>query len=526
MTRLSHLENKFVCIGIIFHKVPSAPFNDEIAYVLFKTLMAIKSTYSVLYRDTLTFDFKEERENPDKVHKTACSEAANVISRMATFDRKAKSNLYKVYEEIEDIVKSNHFFPEINDEVTAEFGDIIKVIHLQKSDVCEDICPIVIIGETSAGKSTFVNLLLGVELLPQSPLTCTSPICRICNGDNKRIILADSEGIQQNLNLTNTEGVEEIRILLKDYICATKAGEKYKAVDICWPIPCLQNKIMIVDTPGISPDNDILATRLFEYLPSALAFIYIINPTNAGGVQSDRLQRILDEQERRKCIGVKSVFDPRRAIFVCNKWDQMHEDEEKVFHHIKGQLSKKWTNFDSSKMYKISAWEEMQRSKNDQPISDTFKALLRGIDQMIPACLQEKIFRHVSWQRYFLERLHFKLAARIINARRTEDEKRMMAKQVMKRIQKVRENNTAVQSKLKSVAIEQCLKSSEQLYHYLHLPETRIKLCSWTEDDLPEKDDIDKIEKELMCLVEECIAGQIKTWLQETSYGGLPKFME
>lgn len=49
---------------------------------------------------------------------------------------------------------------------------------------------------------------------------------------------------------------------------------------------------MIVDTPGIGPDNDILANRLFEYLPSALAFIYVINPTNAGGVQSDRVSII------------------------------------------------------------------------------------------------------------------------------------------------------------------------------------------------------------------------------------------
>ena len=46
---------------------------------------------------------------------------------------------------------------------------------------------------------------------------------------------------------------------------------------------------MIVDTPGIGPDNDVLTQRLFDYLPSALAFIYIINPTNAGGIQIDRV---------------------------------------------------------------------------------------------------------------------------------------------------------------------------------------------------------------------------------------------
>lgn len=65
---------------------------------------------------------------------------------MATFDRKAKRNLYEVYTQIGDILKSKHFFPEIEDELTAEFGDIIKAIHRQKSDVCEEICPIVITG--------------------------------------------------------------------------------------------------------------------------------------------------------------------------------------------------------------------------------------------------------------------------------------------------------------------------------------------------------------------------------------------
>lgn len=101
-------------------------------------------------------------------------------------------------------------------------------------------------GETSAGKSTFVNLLLGVELLPQSPLTCTSPICRISNRVRKRIVLIDSEDKQQNVELENTEGAEEMRTRLKGYISATQAGEKYKAVDICWPIPCLQVNMRII----------------------------------------------------------------------------------------------------------------------------------------------------------------------------------------------------------------------------------------------------------------------------------------
>lgn len=47
--------------------------------------------------------------------------------------------------------------------------------------------------------------------------------------------------------------------------------------------------MLIVDTPGIGPDNPELTERLYQYLPKALAFIYVINTPNAGGIQSDRV---------------------------------------------------------------------------------------------------------------------------------------------------------------------------------------------------------------------------------------------
>lgn len=43
-----------------------------------------------------------------------------------------------------------------------------------------------------------------------------------------------------------------------------------------------------------------------------------------------------------------------------------------------------------------------------------------------------------SWQKYFLERLNFKLTARLINALRTEEEKRKMTRTVIERINEVK----------------------------------------------------------------------------------------
>ena len=45
---------------------------------------------------------------------------------------------------------------------------------------------------------------------------------------------------------------------------------------------------MIVDSPGIG-ESDEMDEIVEQYLPKAFAFIYVINSTNAGGIQKDRV---------------------------------------------------------------------------------------------------------------------------------------------------------------------------------------------------------------------------------------------
>ena len=45
---------------------------------------------------------------------------------------------------------------------------------------------------------------------------------------------------------------------------------------------------MIIDSPGVG-ESDIMDEIVTQYLPQAFAFIYVINSTNSGGVQKDRV---------------------------------------------------------------------------------------------------------------------------------------------------------------------------------------------------------------------------------------------
>lgn len=49
-----------------------------------------------------------------------------------------------------------------------------------------------------------------------------------------------------------------------------------------------QEYATIVDTPGVGESED-MTNILMDYLSEAVAFIYVINTTNAGGIQDDRV---------------------------------------------------------------------------------------------------------------------------------------------------------------------------------------------------------------------------------------------
>lgn len=49
----------------------------------------------------------------------------------------------------------------------------------------------------------------------------------------------------------------------------------------------------IVDTPGIGDEKqNRIAEKMMEYLPNALAFVFVLNVPSGGGIQCDRVRVI------------------------------------------------------------------------------------------------------------------------------------------------------------------------------------------------------------------------------------------
>ena len=442
-------------------------------------------------------------------------QGAELLDSIFEKDGKRKKCLCDLYDDLKKFMEQETMDTKLIEEMRTEFGNVKGEIEIEKykNELMEEECPIVVAGETTAGKSSLLNLLLGSDFLPHSLLTCTTTICRLRNKDEKKVLITDKANVTKELDLPVNVDAAWMKSKLKKYVSLGVDYEQCNYVDIHWPIPILKGHTIIVDTPGIG-SNDELTKRVYEYLCKAVAFIYVINSSNAGGVQSDRLERIFEVQKEG---GKMYDFDPTRTIFVCNKWDQVPvKEDETVWNNTVKKLKDHWPNFSESQMFKLSTKEETRRASTPGlEYTSDFQKLLLGIGKMIPASLEAKVSRHSRWQQQFLEQLLKRIVSRIKLSRKTEDEKKKIKGDIEERIKTLRHNIKQVMSTVKTKAEERCNEISIQLNKHLNSKETKERIFLWSIPELPNGDDMEVIEYKAKEMIIKRINQEIREWCKK-----------
>ena len=153
----------------------------------------------------------------------------------------------------------------------AEFAAMGGQIEHEQYDV-------VVCGEVKKGKSSFINAIIGEDLLPVNTDVATNQVFRIVNDAQKRYELVFINGSRKEIirdDLTkygsqvaaNKDGLPQFDVAI-DYI------------EIHYPIEFLPQNIAIVDTPGIGAVYAAHEQITRRYLPKASAFIFIMDPQN------------------------------------------------------------------------------------------------------------------------------------------------------------------------------------------------------------------------------------------------------
>lgn len=172
-----------------------------------------------------------------------------------------------------------------------------------------DRLKILIVGEFSRGKSTFINTLLGLPLLPSKVNPTTATINIIRNGEKSSINIHINDGSTET-HLLPDEGIAKFL----DTIVTTSNDEsaKISQVEIIWPGGIHGWNALIVDTPGVNDLDDLREDLTYSYLSQADACIVLLDS-----------QQPLTASELRFVNDKVMGNDVSRLFFVINRMDEI-----------------------------------------------------------------------------------------------------------------------------------------------------------------------------------------------------------
>ena len=175
----------------------------------------------------------------------------------------------------------------------------------------DDEFRIAVVGEFSSGKSTFINAMLGKDLLQHASTETTAALTRLVNVDP-----ADPRCGSGTVRLRNGD-ILTLPTLnnLKEY--TTTASEQFHVVDeiefveLYLPILKSKHRIVIVDTPGLNGTADGHREQTVRLIQQAHACIYLIQ--RRGLAESDVEFLTYLTQIQKNFIFVQNFIDDLRT---------------------------------------------------------------------------------------------------------------------------------------------------------------------------------------------------------------------
>ncbi|XP_078583768.1 uncharacterized protein LOC144866282 [Branchiostoma floridae x Branchiostoma japonicum] len=323
-------------------------------------------------------------------------------------------------------------------------GQGLKVLEDVRKFLQND-CHILVVGETSSGKSSLLNLLLGKDILPESNQPCTSTLCFVKYGGVKRatVYLKESNPVIIDLLGTDRTKKEELASYVNRW--GRPDAEEVEKVVIEWPLDFLQGGICLVDAPGIKTKKK-MDEVVAGVLPSTCAFIYVINSANAllpapgsggdseGGDDRAGLSILLELCQRQKwgeTFG-SSQFDLKSTMFICNKWDCVqHNREEAVKNNYLESLKSHFPDLRDDQVFFLSCIKAVGPAGQPSP---EFTRLLDGLDQLLQQSLQHKLELQYHRVHVVLAKASQCIRLKLHNAYGTQKERREAREEAERRL--------------------------------------------------------------------------------------------
>lgn len=222
----------------------------------------------------------------------------------------------------------------------------VKMLNELIEDIDEDSYTIMVVGEFKHGKSTFVNALLGLDIMPRGVTPTTATINNIYYGTEEKVEVYKRDG-----------SIEEFRTIdvLKQYTADEDFdSDSIRYIKLTMDSPLLKNKVVLIDTPGVNDLSEQRSEVTHQFLPRADVILFMSSLTSPIKHSEEKFI-----QERL----MKNGMD--RVIYAANFMDSIDEEEldeliefvERRLEHITGERV--------NSLHPISALEALEGKLNN-----------------------------------------------------------------------------------------------------------------------------------------------------------------
>ena len=169
---------------------------------------------------------------------------------------------------------------------------------------------IMVMGEFSTGKSTFINALIGQEVARMDAKPTTAVITKLVYGSHENAVVYLKNGTQMKFDISNLAKVTAEGVAETDAF-----HEQIDYVEVSLPVEFLK-KVNIIDSPGLNADKQAHIETTTRFMNKADTVLWLFSVDAAG-----------------KSTEIKAIkeLSPRLKPFaIVNKIDAIDEEEDSV----------------------------------------------------------------------------------------------------------------------------------------------------------------------------------------------------
>ena len=232
-------------------------------------------------------------------------------------------------------------------ESVAGSGRAGNAVRSLRAKLEDNVFSLVVVGQFKRGKTTFINALLGRDLLPTAVIPMTSIITVISYGSDLRITVWFESGTRQEIAL------DDLPLFVTER--HNPRNEKgVSRVNITYPSPYLKNGVRIVDTPGVASVHEHNTKTTYEYLPQADAAIFLLS-----------VEPPLTRAELHFLRDLKNLVV--RTFFILNKIDAASDADLKELLAFSRAVIENEAGFADARIFTLSARKALEGKKENDP---------------------------------------------------------------------------------------------------------------------------------------------------------------